>query len=141
MLTGGDEYLRSLNCNNNPYDVDSVGNWLNYNWTEDQKNFNIFARRMIAFRKAHPALRPQSWYSAADKGNGMVQLQWYTPTGAIANASYWGDPSKPLDRVANRRHRVRRHRFGDLYRLQRLVRHRKFHVARAGRRQELVPGD
>ena len=24
MLTGGDEYLRSLNCNNNPYDVDSL---------------------------------------------------------------------------------------------------------------------
>jgi hypothetical protein len=30
MITGGDEHLRSLNCNNNPYNLDSVGNWLIY---------------------------------------------------------------------------------------------------------------
>jgi isoamylase len=94
MLTGGDEFLRSVDCNNNPYDLDSVGNWLNYNWTTDQTNFSIFAQRMIAFREAHPAFRPQNWYSAADNnGNGMVQLQWYTPAGAVANSSYWGDPN------------------------------------------------
>ena len=39
LMTGGDEYLRSLQCNNNPYNVDSVANWLNYKWTGDQTNF------------------------------------------------------------------------------------------------------
>ena len=94
MITGGDEYLRSLNCNNNPYDLDSIGNWLNYNWTIDQMNFWNFTQRMIAFRKAHPALRPQSWFSASgNNGNGMVQLQWYTPAGTVADSAYWNNSS------------------------------------------------
>jgi isoamylase len=93
MITGGDEHLRSLNCNNNPYNLDSSGNWLNYSFTTDQTNFDTFAQRMIAFREAHPALRPQTWYSASDNnGNGMVQLQWYTPSGTVAGPDYWNDP-------------------------------------------------
>jgi len=28
MVTGGDEYLCGLRCNNNPYNVDSSANWL-----------------------------------------------------------------------------------------------------------------
>lgn len=94
MMTGGDEHLRSLNCNNNPYNLDSSGNWLNYTFTADQTNFGNFALRMIAFRKTHPALRPQRWYSSADNnGNGMVQLQWYTPAGAVADTAYWNGAS------------------------------------------------
>ena len=92
MITGGDEHLRSLQCNNNPYDLDSAGNWLNYGFTADQANFDIFTQRMIAFRKAHPALRPQTWYSASDtNGNGMPQLQWYAPNGTVADQTYWND--------------------------------------------------
>jgi isoamylase len=94
MMTGGDEHLRSLNCNNNPYNLDSIGDWLNYSFTTDQTNFGIFAQRMIAFRNAHPALRPQTWYSPSDNnGNGMVQLQWYTPAGTVADATYWSASS------------------------------------------------
>ena len=92
MMTGGDEHLRSIDCNNNPYDLDSIGNWLNYSFTTDQANFDDFAQGMIAFRKAHPALRPQTWYSAVDNNaNGMVQLQWYTPAGTVADPAYWND--------------------------------------------------
>jgi len=81
-----------VNCNNNPYDLDSIGNWLSYSFTTDQMNFGTFAQRMIAFRTAHPALRPQTWYSTADNnGNGTVQLQWYTPAGAVADPNYWND--------------------------------------------------
>jgi glycogen operon protein len=94
MITGGDEHLRSLNCNNNPYDLDSIGNWLNYSFTTDQKNFGDFAQRLIAFRNAHPALRPQTWYSGSDhNGNGMAQLQWYTPAGTVADPNYWRNSS------------------------------------------------
>ena len=92
MMTGGDEHLRSLQCNNNPYDLDSLGNWLNYTLNADQMNFGNFAQRMIAFRNAHPALRPQTWYSGSDNnGNGMMQLQWYTPAGAVADTAYWNN--------------------------------------------------
>ena len=81
-MMGGDEYLRSLHCNNNPYDVDSVGNWLNYSWTTDQNNFNAFVRGMIAFRKTHAALRPLNFYSSA-------QLAWWTPAGTTSDANYF----------------------------------------------------
>jgi isoamylase len=82
LMEGGDEYLRSINCNNNPYNVDSTANWLNYSWTSDQSNFYNFAQRAVAFRKAHPALRPVTWYTSS-------QVEWWEPSGVQATSSYW----------------------------------------------------
>ncbi|MGA2904310.1 MAG: isoamylase, partial [Candidatus Korobacteraceae bacterium] len=86
LMTGGDEYLRSLRCNNNAYNVDSVANWLNYSWTSDQSNFNAFVQGMIAFRKAHAALRPLNFYSG-------TQLVWWTPAGTTPDATYFNSGS------------------------------------------------
>ncbi len=94
MLVGGDEALRSLNCNNNPYNLDSSANWLNWSWTTDQSNYQAFAKGMISFRKAHSALRPVNFYSGADNnGNVMEQLRWFKPNGAQADATYFNDTS------------------------------------------------
>jgi glycogen operon protein len=94
MIVGGDEYLRSLNCNNNPYNLDSSANWLVWSWNTDQANFRAFAAAMIAFRKAHPSLRPVNFYSAADNnGNVMEQLRWFKPDGGVADASYFNSSS------------------------------------------------
>jgi isoamylase len=82
MITGGDEFLRTLQCNNNAYDVDSIANWLSYALNPDQNNFQNFARGMIAFRKAHAALRPAGFYSAS-------QLSWWTPAGSMADTAYF----------------------------------------------------
>jgi isoamylase len=86
LMMGGDEYSRSLRCNNNAYNVDSVANWLNYSWNTDQTNFNAFVRGMIAFRKAHAALRPVNFYSA-------TELVWWTPAGTMQDASYFNNGS------------------------------------------------
>jgi len=92
MMTGGDEMLRSLNCNNNPYNLDSNANWLNWSLNTDQSNFQAFAKAMIAFRKAHPALRPTNFYSSADNnGNVMEQLRWFKPDGTVADSTYFND--------------------------------------------------
>ncbi len=92
MINAGDEYLRSLNCNNNPYNLDSSANWLSYTWNADQTTFNTFTKRLIAFRKAHPALRPMNFYSGNDNNaNGMAQLAWFTPSAATPDAAYFGD--------------------------------------------------
>ncbi|MGB3440512.1 MAG: isoamylase [Actinophytocola sp.] len=85
MITGGDEYLRRINCNNNPYNLDSSANWLGHSPTADQSTFHTFAQRMLAFRAAHPALRPANFPTAA-------QLQWFTPSGTTPDAAYWNDP-------------------------------------------------
>jgi glycogen operon protein len=94
MMVGGDEYLRSLNCNNNPYNLDSSANWLLWSWNTDQTNFRAFATAMIAFRKAHPSLRPVNFYSSVDNnGNVMEQLRWFKPDGGVADAAYFNSSS------------------------------------------------
>jgi isoamylase len=45
IMQGGDEYLRTLQCNNNAYNLDSTANWLNYSWNTNQSNFYNFAQR------------------------------------------------------------------------------------------------
>lgn len=92
MITGGDEMLRSINCNNNPYNLDSSANWLNYSLTGDQTTFKTFTQRLLAFRKAHAALRPQNFYSSVDNnGNVMEQLRWFKPDGGVADSSYFNN--------------------------------------------------
>jgi len=92
MMVGGDESLRSINCNNNPYNLDSVATWQNWSWTADQANFQAFTKGLVAFRKAHPALRPANFYSSMDgNGNVMEQLRWFKPGGAVADATYFND--------------------------------------------------
>jgi isoamylase len=84
LMEGGDEYLRTLQCNNNAYNLDSSANWLNYNWSTDQSNFYNFALRVITFRAAHPALRPVTWYTSN-------QVVWYEPNGAVVTTDYWNN--------------------------------------------------
>jgi isoamylase len=86
MMQGGDEHLRTLQCNSNAYNLDSPGNWLNYTWTNDQKNFYTFAQRLIKFRLAHPAFRPKTWYT-------NEQVVWYEPGGTVVDGNYWNDSS------------------------------------------------
>lgn len=86
LMEGGDEFLRTIQCNSNAYNLDSPGNWLNYNWSTNQSNFYNFAQRAIAFRKAHPALRPATWYTS-------TQVVWYEPSGAPATTDYWNNTS------------------------------------------------
>lgn len=85
MMTGGDEFLRSLNGNNNPYNLDTAFNWLNYKLGPDQKTFLTFTRRLLAFRAAHPALRPAEFYTTAE-------VQWFRPDGGLADATYFDNP-------------------------------------------------
>jgi glycogen operon protein len=85
MVTGGDEFLRSLNGNNNAYSIDTAFNWLNYSLSADQKTFLTFTRRLLAFRAAHPALRPADFYTS-------TQLQWFRPDGGPADAGYFDNP-------------------------------------------------
>ncbi|MFL6352478.1 MAG: alpha-amylase family glycosyl hydrolase [Bryobacteraceae bacterium] len=85
MVNGGDEFLRSLNGNNNPYNLDTSFNWLNYRLEADQSAFHEFAQRIIAFRRDHPALRPAEFYSPQ-------QVLWLRPDGGTADAAYFNNP-------------------------------------------------
>lgn len=93
MITGGDEHLRSLRCNNNPYNLDSAANWLDHSPDTDQSEFGDFTAGLLDFRAAHPSLRPSDFYTGTDgNGNGMADLDWFTPAGSEPDASYFDNP-------------------------------------------------
>ena len=85
MMTGGDEFLRSLKGNNNAYNLDTSFNWLSYSLGSEQKTFLTFARRLLDFRSNHPALRPAEFFTGE-------QLQWFRPDGGTADAGYFANP-------------------------------------------------
>ncbi|MGY4515814.1 alpha-amylase family protein [Lysobacter sp. HA18] len=94
MMTGGDEVLRTQFGNNNAYNLDSAANWLYWTRSTIEANHETFSKRLIAFRKAHPALRPANQYSGVDNnGNVMEQLRWFMPNGQQATSTYFTDPN------------------------------------------------
>ncbi|PKM07888.1 MAG: glycogen debranching enzyme [Gammaproteobacteria bacterium HGW-Gammaproteobacteria-4] len=90
MITGGDEVLRTLFGNNNPFNLDSAANWLFWTRSSIEADHETYSKRLIAFRKAHPALRPVNFYSGVDNnGNVMEQLRWFKPDGNQADSAYF----------------------------------------------------
>ena len=82
MLLGGDEFRRTQSGNNNAYCQDNETSW--YDWSCLKKHEEIFrfTRGMIAFRRAHPILSKEQFYSDAE-------IQWFGPNGGSPNWSDW----------------------------------------------------
>jgi len=74
MLLGGDEFRRSQRGNNNPYCQDNEVSWFDWSLLEKHKEIQRFTRGMIAFRRAHPVLRKEVFYTDAD-------IKWFGPNG------------------------------------------------------------
>jgi isoamylase len=79
-LLGGDEIRRSQNGNNNAYNQDNPTSW--FDWTLVDANGEMlgFVQRMIAFRKAHPALWLPSFYTGVNDGRGLPDIRWHGTT-------------------------------------------------------------
>ena len=89
MITGGDEMYRTQYGNNNTYNLDSDKNWLDYSNATTFPHFFTYSKRLMAFRAAHPALRPADFFRGADhNGNGLKDLTWLTDRGTEADATY-----------------------------------------------------
>ena len=91
MFTGGDEFGRTQNNNDNSYNIDNSTNYLNWSLLNDPQSqaLNRFARLAIAFRRAHPALRPAEFFQGADhNGNGLKDVTWYRDDGQEADPGY-----------------------------------------------------
>ncbi len=84
MLLGGDECRRTQRGNNNAYCQDNEVSWFDWDLLEKHKEIQRFTRGMIAFRRAHPVLRKETFYADAD-------IKWFAPNGAPPN---WTDPQQ-----------------------------------------------
>lgn len=57
MFLAGDEFCNTQFGNNNPYCQDNEISWLDWTMIDKNRGIHDFFKYMIAFRKAHPAIR------------------------------------------------------------------------------------
>jgi len=81
MLLGGDEFRRTQRGNNNAYCQDNEVSWFDWSLLEKHKEIHRFTRGMIAFRRAHPVLRKEDFYTDAE-------IKWFAPNSATPD---WAD--------------------------------------------------
>jgi len=82
MLLGGDEFRRTQDGNNNAYCQDNETSWHDWSHLEQHREIFRFTRGMIAFRRAHPILSKEQFYTDAEIG-------WFNPHQGLPN---WADP-------------------------------------------------
>jgi glycogen operon protein len=82
MLLGGDEFRRTQGGNNNAYCQDNETSWYDWDFLKQHKDIFNFTRGMIAFRRSHPILSQEQFYTDA-------QIQWFDPQGEPPN---WTSP-------------------------------------------------
>jgi glycogen operon protein len=82
MLLAGDEVRRTQGGNNNAYCQDNETSWLDWTQLEQHQEIYRFTRDMIAFRRAHPVLRKEHFYTETD-------IRWLSESGGSPD---WSDP-------------------------------------------------
>jgi glycogen operon protein len=82
MLLGGDEFRRTQGGNNNAYCQDNETSWYDWSRLEQHREIYRFTRGMIAFRRAHPVLSKEQFYTDAE-------ISWFGPHGGLPD---WADP-------------------------------------------------
>jgi isoamylase len=84
MLLGGDEFRRTQQGNNNAYCQDNEMSWFDWRFLEKNRDIYRFAQGIIAFRRAHPVLRREVFFTDAD-------IKWFGPGG---RSPAWSDPEQ-----------------------------------------------
>ena len=95
MLLGGDEFRRTQGGNNNAYCQDNETSWHDWSCLDRHREIVRFTRGLIAFRRAHPILSKEQFYTDAE-------IHWFGSQGGLPN---WADPKEKqaaIPRVSER---------------------------------------
>ena len=94
MLLHGDEVMRTQRGNNNTYCQDNEISWQPWALTCAQREMLAWAKRVIAFRKAHPILRRRSYFQGRPlRGGDVKDIIWLRPDGQEMSEEEWNDDS------------------------------------------------
>lgn len=86
MILGGDEFLRTQGGNNNAYCQNNTVSWFDWNLKKENEDYFIFLKRLIQFRKRHPALhRPEFFLGKDTNYNAIPDITWYNRKGKVSD--------------------------------------------------------
>jgi isoamylase len=77
MMLAGDEIRRTQHGNNNAYNQDNPTSWFDWALTESNREILHYFQRMVAFRKAHPALSQPFFYRGETNERGLSDITWH----------------------------------------------------------------
>jgi isoamylase len=77
MFVGGDEVRRTQCGNNNAYCQDNEVSWFDWSLPEKHADLLRFWQRMIEFRKKHPAVRKNAFFTGEPNKRGWKDVTWH----------------------------------------------------------------
>ena len=75
MILAGDEIGRTQRGNNNGYCQDNDLSWIDWNLVQKNSGLLRFFKKLILFRKDHPALRRKTFFE--DDRSNETKIHWY----------------------------------------------------------------
>ena len=88
MFLSGDESRNTQYGNNNAYCQDNEIGWFDWSKPEKHADLHRFWKRIIAFRKRHPSLRKNSFFTGEVNKRGLKDVSWH---GTTLNCPGWDD--------------------------------------------------
>ena len=90
MFVAGDEVRRTQRGNNNAYCQDNEINWLDWTLLDKHPDVLQFFRQMIDFRKSHPILHRERFFTGKVNRRGVADISWH---GCRLYSPGWNDPT------------------------------------------------
>jgi isoamylase len=82
MIVSGDEILRTQRGNNNAYCQDNAISWFDWKLVERNEEMLRFCQAVIAFRKAQPTVRRETFLTGQPhKPGDLADVSWFSPDG------------------------------------------------------------
>lgn len=92
MLLAGDEFGHTQQGNNNCYCQDNELTWLNWEWTDEQRELINFTRQVIQVRKEQPVFRKRNFFQGRPiRGTDIKDLSWLDPNGHLMSDDAWSN--------------------------------------------------
>jgi len=93
MILAGDELSRTQRGNNNAYCQDNEISWVNWELSDEQREFLGFVERMIALRRQHPVFARRRFLQGRPiAGAGIKDVAWLNPAGREMTDAEWDQP-------------------------------------------------
>ena len=90
MVLGGDEICHSQKGNNNAYCQDNELTWLDWNLTDEQRQFFEFVRSIVHIRKTNPVFQRRKFFQGrSPDGTDEADISWFQPSGEEMSEEVW----------------------------------------------------